>query len=405
MKFLIDFDIAVPPLRNDIEIFTFTGTDGDQQLYLSCPQGYTEALTLPAKLASLLELLNGINSISVITSIMNQTGTLQVQSEGLALFLKDLDELGYLQTPTFYRLKENIQRFQSSGIRPAICAGGAYPQSVRELSEFLDGIMRTSQELTIPARGIIAPHIDLRVGSTAYAPAYNAISKSEADLFIIFATSHYANYDLFIPTTKDFETPLGIVETDRELLSAVRHSFPFKLTSNDIAHKPEHSIELELIFLQHCFARKKFTILPILVTSFHSFIKQGILPNEHPPVKEFAAAVRNVVEQSGRNAVYISSGDLAHIGRKFGDQFDAEPVLPTLQNEDEVLLNSLANCNHSKFFKDIAEVNDKWKICGLSPNYMMLETLQPERGEILYYEQWNEREQKSAVSYASLAFY
>lgn len=405
MKYLIDFNIPVPSIRNDIEIFTFTGQSGDQQLYLNCPHGYTDALTLPANLAPLIELLNGLNSITVITARINETTSLRIQPEGLALFLKDLDDLGYLQTPAFYRIKEDIQRFQSSRIRPAICAGGAYPQSMRELSEYLDGIMRISPENETPARGIIAPHIDLRVGSTAYAPAYNAISRSEADLFVIFATSHYANYDLFIPTTKDFETPLGIVETDRELLNAVRKSYPFELTSNDIAHKPEHSIELELIFLQHCFERRKFTILPILVTSFQPFIQQGILPNEHPQVKEFAASIRNVVKLSGRNAVYISSGDLAHIGRKFGDPFDAEPVLPTLQNEDAVLLNSLAACNHNDFFRNVAEVNDKWKICGLSPNYMMLETLRPERGEFLYYEQWNEREQKSAVSYGSLAFY
>lgn len=405
MKFLFDFEIPIPALRRDIEMFTFAGKEGNNQLYLNCPHGYADPLTLPATLSPLLDLLNGSNSIFAISAIMNQTTSLLVQPADLSLFLRDLDELGFLQTPTFYRRKEEIQRFRASQVRPAICAGGAYPGTVRELTEFLDEIMRSSQTHESPARGIIAPHIDLRVGGTAYSPAYNAISQSEADLFVIFATSHYANYDLFIPTPKDFETPLGIVETDRELLEVIRESYPFDLTTNDIAHKPEHSIELELIFLQHCFSRRNFTILPILVTSFHSYIQQGILPEQHAPIKEFAAAVRTVVEQSGRNAVYISSGDLAHIGRKFGDTFDAEPMLPTLHREDAALLRSLELCDHNGFFTQVAKTNDKWKICGLSPNYMMLETMRPERGEILYYEQWNEREQKSAVSYASLAFY
>ncbi len=405
MKFFFDFEASVPALRRDIEIIVFTGKEGDNQLYMNCPHGYADALTLPATFSPLLELINGSNSIFSITAQLSQTTTLRVQPADLSVFLRDLDELGFLQTSTFYRRKEEIQRFRASQIRPAICAGGAYPSTVRELTEYLDEIMRTSPVRENPARGIIAPHIDLRVGGTAYSPAYNAISQSEADLFVIFATSHYANYDLFIPTFKDFETPLGIVETDRELLEAIRGSFPFDLTTNDIAHKPEHSIELELIFLQHCFSRRNFTILPILVTSFHSFIQQGILPEQHPPVKEFAAAVRTVVEQSGRNAIYISSGDLAHIGRKFGDTFDAEPILPALHTEDNSLLRSLELCDHNGFFTHVAKTNDKWKICGLSPNYMMLETMRPERGEILYYEQWNEREQKSAVSYASLAFY
>jgi AmmeMemoRadiSam system protein B len=405
MKFLFDFDIPIPMFRRDVELFTFTDDKGNEQLYINCPHGYSDALTLPATLMPLLELLNGTNSITSLVTILNQTASEPIQPIALSMFLKDLDDLGFLQTPTFYRRKEEIQRFRSALIRPAICAGGAYPNSIRELSEFLDGIMHTSQIRETPARGIIAPHIDLRVGSAAYSPAYNAIRRSDADLFVIFATSHYANYDLFIPTTKDFETPLGVVETDRKLLQEIRESFPFEITTNDIAHKPEHSIELELIFLQHCFPNRNFTILPILVTSFHSFIQQGILPMQHSPIKEFAAAVRSVVEQSGRNAVYISSGDLAHIGRKFGDSYDAEVMLPTLYNEDAHLLSSLEQCNHNEFFNRIASANDQWKICGLAPNYMMLETLQPERGEILYYEQWNEREQRSAVSYASVAFY
>lgn len=405
MKFLSDYTVPIPAFRRDIEMFTFTDANGNDSLYLNCPHGFTDALTLPSSLLPLLELLTGTNSIAVIVSMINQTAEMPIQPDALSFFLRDLDELGYLQTPSFYRRKEEIQRFCASTVRPAVCAGGAYPNSVRELSEFLDGIMRRTSPFEIPARGIIAPHIDLRVGSAAYSPAYNAISNSDADLFVIFATSHYANYDLFIPTTKDFETPLGMVETDRELLSSITQSYPFALPTNDIAHKPEHSIELELIFLQHCFPGRNFTILPILVTSFHSFIQQGILPSEHPPVKEFAETVRSVVEQSGRNAVYISSGDLAHIGRKFGDSYDAESMLQTLKKEDKTLLNSLVNCNHNSFFTQVATANDAWKICGLSPNYMMLETLQPERGEILYYEQWNEIEQKSAVSYASLAFY
>jgi len=405
MKYLADFNVPIPSFRPDIEIFIYTEASGGESLYLKCPHGFTDELSLPATLLPLLELLNGTNSIITIASILNQTATIPIEPAALALFLKDLDELGFLQTPIFYQRKEEIQRFWAAKVRPSVCAGGAYPHSFRELSEYLDGIMRRSSPFEIPACGIIAPHIDLRVGSSAYSPAYNAIRGSQADLFVIFATSHYANYDLFIPTAKDFETPLGIVETDRQLLKTITQLYPFGLPTNDIAHKPEHSIELELIFLQHCFSGRNFTILPILVTSFHSFIQQGVLPSQHSPVKEFCETVRGVVEQSGRNAVYISSGDLGHIGRKFGDNFDADPMLPILKNEDIMLLNSLKMCDTVGFFNQVATSNDKWKICGLSPNYMMLETLRPTRGEILYYEQWNEIEQQSAVSYASLAFY
>ncbi len=397
--------LPVPALRQDVEVFSFTAQNGEEMLYLQCSKGYGQSVQLPTVTRLILELLDGTQSINDMTSAFNAQASLQVTPASVELFIADLDAMCLLESPTYHQAKKIIDDFRSSSVRPAICAGNAYPDTAEELTAFLTSIMSLAQPQDIPARGIIAPHIDVRLGEAVYAAAYQAISRSDADLFVIFATSHYANYDLIIPTDKDFETPLGTVRTDRELLSALRAMLPFEMTTDDRAHRPEHSIELELIFLQHCFPERNFTILPLLVTSFEPFIAAGILPSQDEKVAQIARAVRTVVEQSGRKAVYISSGDLAHIGRKFGDNFDAEAMLETLAGEDAMLLEHLQACNHNAFYSQIAAVQDTWKICGLSPNYLMLETMSPQAGKFLDYRQWNERERQSAVSFGAVAYY
>ena len=397
--------LPTPALRRDLEIFSYTADSGEEMLYLQCTKGYGQAVNLPVFVTGILELLDGAHSINDITTIFNTNAATPITAASLALFLSDLDAMCLLESATFLQTKQVVDGFREATVRPALCAGNAYPDTAQELTSFLTSIMNLSAPQEIPAKGIIAPHIDVRLGAAVYSAAYQAISRSDADLFVIFATSHYANYDLIIPTDKDFETPLGIVRTDRELLGAIRAMLPFELTKDDSAHRPEHSIELELIFLQHCFPERNFTILPLLVTSFEPFMSAGILPSQNDKVAQLAHAVRTVVEQSGRKAVYISSGDLAHIGRKFGDNFDAESMLETLAGEDSMLLEHLQACNHNGFYSQIAAAEDAWKICGLSPNYMMLETMRPQAGKFLDYKQWNERERQSAVSFGAVAYY
>ncbi|MBK9250183.1 MAG: AmmeMemoRadiSam system protein B [Ignavibacteria bacterium] len=403
MKF--QHHLPAPALRRDLEIFTYTTESGEEKLYLQCSKGYGQAVNLPIYITSIIELLDGKSTIDEITNHYNLSAATSINSYSLAHFLSDLDEMCLLESETFYTAKKIIDEFRASTVREAICAGNAYPDSPEELSAFLTSIMNLSEPHQIPANGIIAPHIDLRLGGSVYAAAYQAISTSDADLFVIFATSHYANYDLIIPTNKDFQTPLGLVKTDRELLDTIRKELPFEVTMDDIAHRLEHSIELELVFLQHCFPERNFTILPLLVTSFESFISAGILPSQNEKVAQITDAIRKVVEQSGRKAVYISSGDLAHIGRKFGDSYDAENMLETLASVDSELLEQLQACNQDGFYSQIAAAQDKWKICGLPPNYMMLETMQPQEGKYLAYEQWNESERQSAVSFGAVAYY
>jgi len=103
--------------------------------------------------------------------------------------------------------------------------------------------------------------------------------------------------------------------------------------------------------------------------------------------------------------------DFAHVGKKFQDNFEAELILDQINNEDQELINELEKCSAEGFFDSIANVNDKRRICGLSPIYSLLQSQMNDngktqyQGKLLKYNQWNEVETASAVSFASIAYY
>jgi AmmeMemoRadiSam system protein B len=296
-------------------------------------------------------------------------------------------------------------------MRPAQFAGICYPNNPTKLAKLLDEVIDkphttlfSNEPVKQGASAIIAPHIDFRVGLSVYGPAYYALQNSDADVFVIFATSHYAWGNLFIPTFQHFSTPLGTAQTDHELLQRLYAKLP-TLAKDDEAHKEEHSIEFEMVFLQHLFGHRAFTVLPILVTSFYPFIQKNVQPAETDTFRRFCDTLREVLQESGKKVAFVASADMAHIGRKFDDKYDAEPMLPKMHDEDMRLLEALERSDAHEYYRRIANVQDAYKICGLPPVYSMLETVRCSGGTALSYEQWNEVPTRSAVTYSSMAFY
>jgi AmmeMemoRadiSam system protein B len=304
----------------------------------------------------------------------------------------------------------------SPSVRPARFAGSSYPANETALSDLLDSVVFAPQfsvdgtpSVRKNAQCIIAPHIDFRVGLSAYAPAYRAILESDAELFVILATSHYGWGKLIVPTFQHFSTPRGVAKTDADTLRLLYEKMP-SLSRDDSAHEEEHSIEFEVVFLQHFFGHREFSLLPLLVTSFYPLIQKyrrsGKSPLENEELARFLDALRETLALSGKRVAFVVSGDMAHVGRKFGDAESVETLIDKVEKEDRKLLSALQGGDAENYFQRIAAIDDAYRICGLPPAYTALNLLsRREQGEILAYERWLERPTGSAVTYSSLAYY
>jgi MEMO1 family protein len=103
---------------------------------------------------------------------------------------------------------------------------------------------------------------------------------------------------------------------------------------------------------------------------------------------------------------YIISGDLAHLGPKFGDPEPVgEPFLTHSRDQDHALLRQTEAADPQGFFRVIADEHDRRRICGLPPTYLTLEALRPRTGKVLHYDQYVHPRGQESVSFASVAFY
>ena len=200
------------------------------------------------------------------------------------------------------------------------------------------------------------PHIDYGRGGRTYTWAFKEIyERTAASLFVIIGTSHYSR-QRFTLTRKHFATPFGIAPTDQEYIDRLVAHYGPGLFDDEIAHLPEHSIELEVVFLHYLYAGKRpFRIVPLIVGSFQDVIARGQEPHEQADIGRMIAALRTVEAETAEPICYIISGDLAHIGPQFGDpEALSDGFLKRSREQDEAILRQTDKADPAGYFQVIA---------------------------------------------------
>jgi MEMO1 family protein len=307
-----------------------------------------------------------------------------------------------------------LQRMFADPIRPPSCIGcyPAEPDAIHVQMRTLftaaggPGLPSANAKKNSRLRAVLVPHMDYARGNVTYGWGFKELAEqTDAKLFVIIATSHHSP-NRFSLTRKNFQTPLGTVPTDQAYLDRIVRVYGDGLFDDPYAHLPEHSIELEVVVMQHLFGEKPFRIVPLLAGSFHDCVESRRSPIDHASTRRMIQALRAAEAEAGEEVCYVISGDLAHIGPKFGDP---EPVntqqLAESESQDRKLLVQLKDTNIEGYFDVIANEGDARRICGLPPTYVALRAAAPKRGKVLHYQQFVHPQGHESVSFASAAFY
>ena len=240
-------------------------------------------------------------------------------------------------------------------------------------------------------------------------PSRRSSRSTAASLFVIIGTSHYSRHRRFTPDPQaSLKTPLGVVPTDQEYIDRLVKHYGDGLFDDELmAHLPEHSIELEVVFLQYLFEGKRpIRIVPMVVGSFEDAVESGETPSQREDVQQMVEALRAVERETKEPICYVISGDLAHIGPKFGDYVPVyDEQLQHSREQDQAILRQAVAADPAGYFRVIAEEGDRRRICGLPPTYTVLEALRPGSGQLLHYDQYVHPRGYESVSFASVAFY
>jgi MEMO1 family protein len=398
--------------------------DGNTLIYLKDPLNLAAPLGVSPIAYFIMAHFDGRHSFVDIQEIYSkQFGTVLLTDE-LKRFIDMLDQHHYLFNQRFSDYQRSvIEEFCRQPTRAPAHMGGVYPSDPSGLKAQFDGyfispdgpgLAISNGKRTAP-RAIIAPHIDFHRGGPAYAWAYKRLLESDgADLYILLGTSHCGGNNPFIATLKDFETPLGTVETEKTFVSRLQNISQQDLFADENLHRGEHSLEFQVVFLKYLAQRRAelwgaserpFQIVPILVSSFHAMVAGKTPPEMSPAVGTFLGAVKSLVEKDTRQVCFVAGVDLAHVGRQFGDREPiTEDFLKWVEAEDHRLVERLAALDAPGFFHEIAKDQDRRRICGFSPLYSLIHLLKDSKGQHLKYSQAFTRETGSAVTFTSMIF-
>lgn len=342
---------------------------------------------------------------------------LDIQAEymrrfGDLIYLEQIEEfisvlnIHYLLENSHSRLHrdELEKKLEQDPIRPPALADRSYPSDPVELKKTLNSYFEKvgPARNTGPVRGMIAPHIDLGVGWETYARTYRELAPSgRFETAIILGTSHAESKGTIVFSRKDFSSPLGILRKDQDLLSLCEREMGSEFLVDEIAHRNEHSIEFQVVFLSFLFPDRDLKIVPILCNSFAPFIQAGRLPESHPQICRLVHILNKLLADNSDRILCIAGADLAHVGPKFGDRRPADTgFLSIVESEDRELLTKIEAADAEGFFRAISANFDARRICGLPPIYVLLSSLSAEKATVTHYAQWQEKTTRSAVTFA-----
>jgi len=163
-------------------------------------------------------------------------------------------------------------------VRPAAVANLFYPGEIRELRTFIADALslatsRLPAGLPVP-KAIIVPHAGYIYSGPTAAFAYAALQTSDINRVVLLGPAHrVAFYGMALSGADAFATPLGDVRLDAAARQVLLDQ-P-EVAVNDAAHAQEHSLEVQLPFLQ--IVLDDFSLLPICIGSVHPECVSGVL--------------------------------------------------------------------------------------------------------------------------------
>ena len=152
-------------------------------------------------------------------------------------------------------------------IREPQVAGGFYPADKKELSQVIDynlskyKFIENSGELV----ALISPHAGYKFSGSVAAYGYKQLTKRKYDSVIVIGFHHKEYFDgISVIPSGTYNTPLGEVEIDAEIASKLIE-YDRRIIHNERAHLKEHSVEVQIPFLQKTL--KNFKVVPVVFGS------------------------------------------------------------------------------------------------------------------------------------------
>lgn len=232
----------------------------------------------------------------------------------------------------------------TNNIRPSPIAGTWYSANPSQLRQTLDAYIKDAKLPDLPGEvlALVAPHAGYRYSGPVAGHAYKAVQGKKFDVVAVLSPMHqYYPQPLLTSAHRAYRTPLGEITLAKDKLEEINAALKEKtgLNLTPVANDQEHSLEIELPFLQRALD-DDFSLIPIMLRDQTRHI-----------AKELGKILATVLH--GSSCLLVASSDLSH--------FYPEAVANRL---DHALLEAMVDFSPDGLF-DLKD-QGKGHACGLA---------------------------------------
>ncbi len=229
-------------------------------------------------------------------------------------------------------------------MRKAVVAGQFYPERKEELRKIVKSLLVSEKKENVKA--VIVPHAGYMFSGKLAGKTFSLVPDKKD--FIMLGVNHRGIGSKISFSLEDFETSLGIVKNNKALGEKILDKLKkqgFDASVDEQAHKYEHSLEVQLPFLQ--MTQKKFEIVPILLSGL-----------SYEECRKISKILNDFL---GKNELLVVSSDFTHYGQDYSFVPFTENAKEKLFELDEEMILAISK-NNGKGFYSLAE---KSTVCGM----------------------------------------
>jgi len=399
--------------------------DGRRMIGLRDPTGLAEGVvTLSPPAFFVVSRFDGKHSIVDIQADFARAFGELLMSEKIRELVAQLDAVHLLEGPRFEAYYRALaEQYRRSAVRRS--SGHDDEAAAARLRAMLSEIVPARTPEGTPAGGsapagdppigppgadhalcgLIAPHLDYARGKSCYRRAYETLASScRAERFVILGTNHFGRAEGPVATGKDFATPLGLARTDREFLARLERCCGQSLCEHEFDHVREHSVELQVLLLQHVFGSERIRIVPILCPDPSAGADESDVRHKRQAMTALGEALRTLIRQDPVPTCIIAGADLSHVGGHFGDERELTPAfLQEVERHDRAVLALVEAGRPVDFLEHFAAEGNPTRVCSAGCIFVLLSALPDASAKVLCYHQAVLHEVQNCVTCAAVA--
>ncbi len=223
-------------------------------------------------------------------------------------------------------------------MRVPCVAGQFYPGTPHALSDQVESLLATCSENKTQATGVVAPHAGyVYSGQLAAKTLGSAVIPEHV---IIIGPNHRGSGAKIAISNQTWDMVLGPVATDDQLIDDLK-KHPDVFSIDELAHQSEHSLEVQVPFLQYL--QSNLSITPIVISHI-----------SYTQCEEVASLLAAAIRSSGEKVLIVASSDMNHYeSRKVSGK------------KDSAALEAISNFDPSQLYKTVHK--NRITMCGVIP--------------------------------------